>query len=75
MADDICRVRSLPIEVCIKEALDWHRDLCQRVELEKRIEIRRSRCIHNWKVLNAGENDSYVYQCEFCGEIDVGGDE
>lgn len=75
MAEDICRVKSLPIEVCIKEALDWHRELCQRRELEKRMEIRRSRCIHSWKLIRAGETDAYIYECEFCGEIEVDGDE
>ena len=75
MAEDIQQAKSITIESSIKEAIDWHRELCQRDELERRIEIQKSNCVHIWRVLCHGEYDVTVYQCELCGETEPVGDD
>lgn len=83
MAQDIMLMKCLSIEECIKEALEWHRNLCQKSELDdRRLErdkallAQKQRCIHQWRLIDNGlETGAYVWQCEFCSDIEVDDDD
>ena len=79
MARDIMLMKALSIEECIKEALEWHRNLCQKSDLEER-QLKKEldntakyrRCVHQWRIVDNGmETGAYVWQCEFCSKVEI----
>jgi hypothetical protein len=79
LAKDILISKGLSIDECIKEALEWHRKMCHKSDLDeqksKQKGTHQSRCIHQWLMIADGiSTGETVWQCEFCGMTEVEGE-
>lgn len=80
LAKDILISKGLSIDECIKEALEWHRNMCHKSDLDERKskqkETYQHRCIHQWLLIADGiSTGATVWQCEFCGKTEIEGED